>query len=244
MTQPLAPLPLSDGSLVRVTERPHGHKGQYRHACANDLSGTYRDHGKGLPALLQHNAGLLSSPLLIWETEVVTGAAPDVVPLPTLLANLHQHQGFWPKKLLGDQIFGAGACRAAVDLLSQGQTQLVALVPDYEKRTDRFVPADFIPLEQGLGLTCPAGVTSTHWRRDDNRDGIDFYFSPKQCRGCRFNLTAEQLAQDPSQPHCRDPKAKPNSRRCVFISFHRPYVQQALLYNKTEQFKQEIKQRP
>jgi hypothetical protein len=226
-----------------ITERPHGKKGPYRIACANDLDATYRDHGKG-SAELQYNAGLLTSARFIHETEVVTGAAPDPVTLPPMLEQLHQQHGFFPPKVVADQIYGTGKTRALVDQVSQGQTQLVALVPDYEKRTDRFVPADFMLSEDGLSLTCPNGVTTAKVFPKPGYDGREFRFLAKMCQGCPFWLTADQLAQDPTLPHCRVPDCKPNSHRQVFVSQHRDFLLAALKYNQTEQFKLEIKQRP
>lgn len=215
----------------------------YCHACANDLDATYRDHGKG-SAQLQHNAGLLTSRRFIHQTEVVTGAAPDPVTLPPMLQHLHHQHGFFPPKVAGDQIYGAGKTRALVDQVSQGQTQLVALVPDYEKRTDRFVPADFSLAPDGFSLTCPNGVTTTKIFTKPGYDGCEFRFTAKMCRGCPFWLNAAQLAQDPTRPHCRPPDGKPKAHRQVFVSNHRDFLLAALAYNQTEQFKLEIKQRP
>lgn len=238
----LTPDPQRPGRRL-VTERPHGKKGTYRLACANDLDATYRDHGKG-SAELQYNAGLLTSRRFIFETEVVTGAAPDPVTLPPMLQRLHDQHGFFPPKVAADQIYGTGKSRALVDQVSHGQSQLVALVPDYEKRTDRFVPADFTLSADGFSLTCPGGVTTTKVFPKPGYDGREFRFPAKMCRGCPFWLTAEQLAQDPFRPHCRVPDCKANSHRQVFISQHRDYLLAALKYNQTDQFKLDLKQRP
>lgn len=226
----------------RVVERPHGKKGSYRIACANNLEATFRDHGKG-EAKLQDNAGLLSSDRFVQQTKVVTGSAPDPTTLIPLLEKLHEHQGFFPPQVAGDHIYGNGKTRAEVAQLSQGQTQLIALVPDYEKRTDRFVPSDFILSEDGFSLTCPNQVTTTKIYFLPGRDGYEFRFTYKMCQGCPFWLSAEQLAADPEQDHCRVPDCKPKSHRQVFISFYRDEILAALEYNKTDQFKQEIKQR-
>ena len=77
----------------------------------------------------------------------MTGSVPDPVTLPPMLQKLHDRHGVCPPKVVGDQIYGAGKTRALVDQVSQGHTQLIALVPDYEKRTDRFAPADFTLFE-------------------------------------------------------------------------------------------------
>jgi transposase len=227
----------------RVVERPHGKKGTYRIACANDLEATYRDHGKG-QAELQHNAALLTSDRFVHQTHVVTGSAPDPTTLAPLLEKLHEYHDFFPPKIAADQIYGNGKTRAEVAAVSQGQTQLIALVPDYEKRTDRFVPADFSLSEDGFSLTCPNGLTSTQRYPKPGGDGDEFRFTHKMCRGCPYWLSAEQLAAKPDQPHCRVPDCKPKSHRQVFISFYRDETLAALEYNRTEQFKQEMKQRP
>lgn len=227
----------------RVVERAHGKKGTYRIACANDLDATYRDHGKG-QAELQHNAALLTSDRFVHQTHVVTGAAPDPTTLVPLLEKLHKHQGFFPPKVVGDQIYGPGKTRAEVSAVSQGQTHLIALVPDYEKRTDRFVPADFTLSEDGFSLTCPGGVTSTKIYFLPDKDGYEFRFTHKMCQDCPFWLTAEQLAAKPDQTYCRAPECQPKSHRQVFISYHRDETLAAIEYNRTDQFKQEMKQRP
>jgi hypothetical protein len=64
------------------------------------------------------------------------------------------------------------------------------------------------------------------------------------CRDCPFWITLQQLKLDPSLPHCRPPDGKPKSHRQVFISDYRDFVLQASEYNKSDLFKQEIKQRP
>jgi len=227
----------------RVQERPHGKKGSYRHACANDLEATYRDHGKGA-AELQYNAGLLGTERFIFETEVATGATPDPLTLPPMLDQLYQQHGFFPPKIVADQIYGAGKHRAQVEQLSQGQSQLIALVPGYEKRTDRFVPADFTLADDGLSLTCPHNVTATKIYDKPGADGYEFRFTAKMCQGCPFWITPEQHQQDPQQPHCRPPDGKPKAHRQVFISHYRPHILAALEYNKTDQFKQEMRRRP
>ncbi len=228
----------------KVEERAHGKKGQYRLACANDTDGTYRDHGQG-KSELAHNAAVLTSPNFVRETEVVTGSTPDPVPLESLLLKQYTHHSFFPAEVCGDQIFGTGKSRAIVDQISGGQTVLIAQVPNYEKRTGRFVSADFIflPPEDGMGLLCPDGVLNTNWKRKPDATGITFDFTAKMCRGCAFWVCPEELESAPDLPHCRKPDCKPNSRRRVFISDFRPYILTALAYNQTEEFKLKMKQR-
>ncbi len=42
----------------------------------------------------------------------------------------------------------------------------------------------------------------------------------------------------------RETQANSKARRSVFIRFYRPQIEAAVAYNKSQQFKQEIKQRP
>ena len=72
----LEPDPDRPGYFI-VTERPHDKKGQYRHACANDLDASYRDHGRGQPpqtgmsiALVPNSARAVASgpPLNNWRS--------------------------------------------------------------------------------------------------------------------------------------------------------------------------------
>ncbi len=240
----LLPPDPNQSAQLKVEERPHGKKGQYRIACANDTDGTYRNHGKGKQKLA-YNAAVLTSPNFVRETEVMTGSTPDPDSLEILLLNQYTHHGFFPPELCGDQIFGHGKSRALVDQISGGQTVLIALVPNYEKRTDRFVPADFslLPPEEELGLICPDGVLNTNWKLKPDADGITFNFTAKMCRGCAFWLSPEELETAPDLPHCRKPGCKPNSRRQVFISDYRSYILAGLEYNQTEEFKLKMKQR-
>ncbi|MFN8456950.1 MAG: transposase [Anaerolineae bacterium] len=161
-----------------------------------------------------------------------------------LLEKLYQHHGFFPPKIAADQIYGNGKTRAEVAQVSQGQTQLIALVPDYEKRTDRFVPADFTLSADGFSLTCPNGVTTTKRYPKPGGDGDEFRFTYQMCRGCSYWLSAQQVAANPKQDYCRIPDCQPKSHRQVFISYHRDETLAAIEYNKTDPFKQEMKQRP
>ncbi len=239
----VTPTDPANPDAVLIKERPHKKKGQYRIACANDTDATYRDHGKGKQDLA-HNAALSGTRYFVRETEVVTGSTPDPVPLTTMLANQYKYHGFFPAEVCGDQIFGNGKTRADVETVSESQTRLIALLPGYEKRTDRFVPSDFTPLTDGFGLKCPNGVVSTKWYLRLETEGVEFDFTAKMCRDCPFWVSPEQLVHNPDLDHCRKPDCKPNSRRKVFISFHREQVLAALEYNKTAEFKLKMKQRP
>jgi transposase len=220
-----------DPDEVSVRERPNGQKGAYRIGCVNEPAASYRHHGADQPAHLGFNASLLATRTFVRGTLVATGAQPDPLALPELLTTQRQHHGFFPAKLAGDQAYGSGKVRAQVELLTQAATQLIALLPDLEKRSDRFPPSAFRLSPDGATLTCPNGVTSPKRFLSENREGCDFRFTARMCHGC------------PVWDQCRDLQANPQERRTVFISHYRPHIEAALAYNRSDEFKQEIKER-
>jgi hypothetical protein len=141
---------------------------------------------------------------------------------------------------VADQIYGTGKTRAEAAEVSQGQPHLVALVPADPSTSLR---TGFTLSEDGFSLTCPNGVTTTKRYPKPGGDGDESRFTYKICQGCRYHLSAEQLAAKPNQDYCRVPDCKPKSHRQVFISHYRDETLAALDYNQTEQFKQEMKQR-
>jgi len=225
---PLEPHPL------QVTERPNGNKGSYRVVSLNDTEATFRHHGadKGEAAKIAYNASLLTGRHYVHFTQADTGARPDPEALPEMLLAQSDQFGFFPLKVIGDQIYGYGQVRAAVDQATAGQTQVVALLPNTLKNPNRYGPLDFKFDPANLTLTCPNGVTSDKFTDKPYDGGRVYRFTYKMCQGC------------PLAEKCRSPKAKPKSRRSLFVSYYRPYNLAALDYNRTDPFKQEIKQRP
>ena len=231
-----------DPDDVSVKERPHGEKGSYRIATANDPEATYREHGKNKPADLGYNASILTTEDFIREVQVDTGSQPDPVALPEMLESQQEHHDLNPKKVVGDQAYGNGKTRAQVEAVSDGQTTVIAGVPGQAQSNLRFSPADFTLSDDGFTLDCPNEVSST--KRYDNGKGDTFHFSPEMCQGCPFWQSAEEIEQHPNQPYCRNPKSKETSSRTVFISNFRPQIETAIEYNSTAQFKEEMKRRP
>lgn len=219
---------------LTVTERPNGKKGAYRVVALNDIEATFRHHGadKGEAAKIAYNASLLTGSRYVHWTQADTGARPDPEALPEMLLAQHDHFGFFPPKVVGDQIYGFGKVRAAVDQTTDGQTQMVALLPNTLKGQGRYGPLDFIFDPGNLTLTCPNNVVSDKFTDKPDQGGRTFRFTYKMCQGC------------PLKEKCRKPEANPKSRRSVFVSYYRPYNLAALEYNQTDLFKSDIKQRP
>ena len=152
-------------------------------------------------------------------------AVPDLVQ-----AQLDRH-GVVPPKLIYDRAAGTGKKVAEVHEVSQGRTQLVVTLVDYQQRSDRFGPADFT-LNPDDSLTCPGGVTVTTRHRSPHGTGYTYRFPAPGCAGCRL------LAQ------CRGTAVHPERYRQVFISDYRQPYLRALAYSQTEDFKEDMKLRP
>jgi len=208
-------------------------KGSYCILSANDLEMTLRVHGKG-KAIVGYNASVMSDEFYVRHTQVDTGAQPDQAALADVFKHYQKHNHPLPKKMSGDMAYGHGKTRALVAGITQGQTTIVAKCPDYDKRTNRFTPSDFILDDSDPrqpSLTCPNKVTTTTVSRDKNGDGFDFRFSAKMCRACPLFIK------------CRGEKGNPNGRRTVYFSYYRSFLKEAHQYNQTEQGQTELKQR-
>lgn len=219
-----------EASLV-VSELNPDDKGSYRLGSATDPEATYRLHGPGKTDF-GYNTQVVTDGVFVREIQAATGAQPDPVAIPEVLTAQYERHGFYPPKFIYDQAGGNGKTRALVEQATGGQTQLVAHLPPYEKRTDRFGPSDFTLSLDGLRLTCPNGKSSDVAYRSGGGDGRSFRFFPVQCAGC------------PLWADCRSEKAGPAAKRQVFISDYRPQVEAARVYNQTPEFKLEMKLRP
>jgi len=220
----------ADPDDVTIIERKHGDKGSYRVASATDLDSTFRKHDD-LQAIVGYNPTALGSRIFIRETQVDTGAQPDNVALPEVLQSQYDHHGFFPDFVAGDMKYGYGKTRSLVAEVTNDQTQIIALVPDYDKRSDLFNPRDFTLADDGLSLTCPNHQTTSRRYPTESKGGVDFRFPAKLCRDC------------PLWDKCRGPDGKKSALRNVFISFYRDQVQVAQEFNQTELAKAGLKER-
>jgi transposase len=216
---------------VTLVERKHGDKGAYRVGSASDLDPTYRKHDDDKEAVLGYNPTVLTTPVFIREIHVATGAEPDNVPLPEVLQSQYDHHGFFPEFLAGDMKYGYGKTRAQVAEVTHDQTQIIALVPDYDQRSDLFNPRDFTLSDDGLSLTCPNHQTTARCYQTEGKGGLDFRFPATLCRDC------------PLWDKCRSQGGKKSAARNVFISFYRDQVEAARQFNQSDTFKQGIKKR-
>ena len=227
----VTPLDPTDPDAVRITERKHGDKGSYRIGSASDYDATYRKHDDRKEAILGYNPTVLGTKVFIRETQVDTGAQQDNTALPEVLQSQYDQHGFFPDQVAGDMKYGYGKTRAQVTQVSDGQTQIIALVPDTDKRTDLYGPRDFILADDALSLTCPNDQTTARRYLTENKGGADFRFPAKLCRDC------------PLWDECRGADGKKSVPRNVFISFYREKVAAAQEFNQTDTAKQGLKTR-
>jgi len=220
----------ADPDDVTIIERKHGDKGSYRIGSASDFDATYRKHDDK-EAILGYNPTVLSTKVFIREVQVDTGAQQDNVALPEVLQRQYDHHGFFPDFVAGDMKYGYGKTRSLVAEVTGDQTQIIALVPDYDKRSDLFNPRDFTLADGGLSLTCPNHQTTTRRYLTEGKGGADFRFPARLCRDC------------PLWDKCRGSDGKKSALRNVFISFYRDQVEAAQEFNQTEIAKAGLKER-
>jgi hypothetical protein len=213
---------LSRDATGFVTERPACERGEKRIVSAVDRQATFRKHD-GSPAVLGTNAVISTTATRIRAAVALTGATPDSeAPLAALLQQRDRGQPL-PAHLIMDRAGGWGKTRARTDSVSDGQTQMVALVPQGggSDRT-RFTVADFTVDAERKRCTCPNGIVSTKAYASGDGDGVYFRFLASECRGC------------PLWSQCRASDAKPNGHRSVFISDYHAFLREGERFNHTE----------
>ena len=219
-----------DAQETTVAELPKKKKGSYRLGSATDPEATYRKHRDD--TTLGYNVQMAVSDNFVREIQAHTGAQPDGVSVPDLIVAQREHHDLTPNKLIYDAAAGKGKTLARVREVSDGQTQLVAPLVPYEKRTKRFTPDRFTLSDDGLTLTCPGGLSSSTAYRSGSGEGRDFRYYASRCRGCAL------------WPDCRGHKPTSNALRKVFVSDFRSDVQAARAYNQTAAFLADRKRRP
>jgi hypothetical protein len=214
-----------------ITERAADDKGTYRCQSAVDLQATFRKH-EGSPATFGVNAVISTTATRIRACLALTGSTPDCETPTAVVRQLQAAEMPLPPYLIMDQAGGRGPTRAQVDVLSEGQTQMVALIPPSGGSDPRrFSVADFRFNRAQTSCTCPNGVVSTRVYAHGSNDGVFFRFLAKQCRDCPF------------WDQCRDPQANPKGHRTVFISTYHAYLREAEAFNHSELGQQLLKGR-
>lgn len=210
---------LTTDATGRVTERPIRERGVQRIASAIDREATFRKH-EGQPAVLGVNAVVSTSATRIRAVVALTGSTPDSAAPVAVLTQQREANAPLPPDLVMDQAGGWGKTRAQVHALSDGQTRMVAWVPQSGGSSPtRFSVADFWVAPDRTRCRCPHGVTST--RVYDRDDGVTFRFLASDCTDCT------------DWGACRAPEANPKGHRTVFVSEHHALVRAAHAANRT-----------
>ncbi|MFQ3662441.1 hypothetical protein [Roseiflexus sp.] len=127
--------------------------GPYRIASATDLDATFRHHDDDLT--LGDNVAIATTGTRISAAVVLTGAVPDSAAPEALLRQQQAAGRPLPAHVIMDRAAGWGKCRARVDLVSQGQTTQVALIPSAGGADPaRFGPANFTLNAERSACTC------------------------------------------------------------------------------------------
>jgi Transposase DDE domain/Transposase domain (DUF772) len=205
----------------RVGERPTAEKGSYRLASAVDVEATFRKHAPD-DVVFGYNAAIATPPTRIRAALVLPGSLPDSeAPVP-LLEQQRAAGVPLPPTLILDQAGGWGKTRAQVATRSDGQTQVVARIPQAGGADlTRFTPADFRVSPDGTTCRCPNGVVSTKAYPSGAGDGVHFRFTAQQCQGC------------PYWDHCRAPDSKPTSHRTVYVTPYHHHLRAGAAFNAT-----------
>jgi hypothetical protein len=219
------------GAITQAVERSQHAKGAYRLGSVTDTGATYRVHGDN-KSDLGYNVSLATTNNFVREVRADTGAQPDPVAIPDLLQAQKEHHNVAPPKFIYDSAAGTGKTHALVAQASEGQTQLVAPLIDYDKTTERFSPQDFQLSQDDATLTCPNGQSSIIAYRSGSGDGRTFRFPASQCTGC------------PLWAKCRTQPEGSKAMRQVFISDYRQEFEAALAYMQTPDFKMDMHLRP
>jgi transposase len=136
-----------------------------------------------------------------------------------------QH-GLQPAKLIGDTAYGDGITRK--ELQAEGTT-VVAPLKEPNARTRLIYPKSMFHYDEANNLlTCPAGITVTQSYWDRQKEIRTFHFPMTECSKC------------PRKAECTNSR---DGRRTVGISKVNKELREAENYNRTDQFKEDMKLR-
>ncbi len=162
----------------------------------------------------------------ITNITALPGNKPDGSNMVETVTEQKQH-GLQPVKLIGDTAYGEGLSRK---ILQADGTIVVAPLSVRNTRIRSVYPISMFSYDEETNLlTCPAGVTTKQSFWDRQRSIRIFHFPMPACGKC------------PRQPECTTAK---DGRRTVGIGPANKELREAEVYNRTEQFKEDMKLRP
>ena len=158
----------------------------------------------------------------VTNIEVTSGNVSDDSMAKHMTKHQKEQHGLKPKKMRGDGIYGTIDNRKAFNRMG---IQLVA--PKNTSHNKRQFPKKKFKLDtENNSLTCPAGKVTTKYYIKENTKNISYYFSVFQCRPCHLKKQCTK-----------------SLFRSVF--FHEDIViqEEAIKYNSTEDYKEDMKMR-
>lgn len=246
-------------NVISARELPPEDKGSPRLGSATDREAAFRVHDRGKDVVLGSNVCVMTTPDgVVVEIDAYPGNTADQEAFPKTTQALIDNGQPAPPAIIVDRAGGSGKSRARTEDITDGQTQVVSHTMPYDARSDRFVPSDFILSTDEQTLTCPFGQSTNQAYNHGVGDGRSFRFSAEMCKNCPFNPHINPACLDPlaelAAPLppsglrvCRDPEAKPDSFRSVFVGYasdYRKHLEAAIAFNQTDAFKDLIKLRP
>ena len=162
----------------------------------------------------------------ITNVEVMRGNRRDGESTVQMIVE-QKKNGLVPQKLIGDAAYADGMYRK---LLNDNGTMMVAPLRQVNGRAQAVYPKRMFTFnEETQTLTCPQGVETTSQMRDERHGQKQFHFPITKCRVCKV------------QRECTKEK---DGRRVVGISMFNKQLREAEIYNKTDEFKKDMKLRP
>lgn len=142
------------------------------------------------------------------------------------VADQKEH-GLSPKKVIGDAAYSDGIYRKE---LGEDGIKMIAPLREKNTRTTAIYPKSMFKYNKKRNtLTCPEGVTVGQTYHDYQKDIKMFHFPMTKCNRC------------PVQSECTNDR---DGRRSVGISPVHKELMEAERYNRTENFKEDMKLRP
>lgn len=162
----------------------------------------------------------------ITNIKVTRGNRPDGESMVGMVVEQKQN-GLVPQKLVGDAAYSNGISRK---MLNDNGTTVVSPLRQVNTRAQKVYPKNMFKLnEKHQTLRCPQGV-ETNVSYHDKRHGLKmFHFPMSECRRCKVRTECTNAGE---------------GRRTVGISMFNKELREAEVYNKTEQFKKDMRLRP
>ena len=162
---------------------------------------------------------IMSEDGFIKNINATPGNSYDGDILIPLIDEMIEH-GFNASEVVGDTAYGE------VDNRNKLLLKGITVIAPFKKETNRWgFPQSKFTIEEN-GVTCPAGCRTMVWNNNQKTETITFYFNKKDCGNCKLKE-----------------KCTVQERRTITISQHYELLKRAREYNKTDNFKEDMKQR-